>query len=144
MVYLPHIRKTAYYKLSSPWIGPCEVLKVNKDLTLTYKQLSAGFNKISQGAQGSAPFNRVKHWMGANSDASPALQALPSSHRPLLPASAVSDFTADVLKPKQPSPSLKPTPRDPKGLPLPPHVSSPPSPPVSNISKPNSLPTSTV
>ena len=59
--------------------------------------------------------------MGANSDASPALKAIPSTHRPLLPAQPRPPSSLPA-KPKQHPLILKPLTYDIAALPLPPHA----------------------
>ena len=87
MVYLPRLKKTAFSKLASPWIGPCQVLSVPSQFNVVYKLLPQGFNKDIQGHQGSAHITRVKPWHGANADAAHDLSSVTPMTSKLAPVS---------------------------------------------------------
>ena len=102
LVYRSAIRKGAYTKLNAPWVGPCKVVELRDEQHVKVELLKEGFTKLCSDFKGSVHVSRVKPWRGFN------------------PSSTTTFNNKSKL---EPTPiHYKPTPRDVKGAPLPPHA----------------------
>jgi transposase InsO family protein len=110
MVYIPAVRRAAFGKLDTPWIGPCEVTMVKSRFTYMCKLLQSGITqrRTTDYHQGTH-VSRMKLFKGANSTATPELQQLVPTGGSIVTKKLVTDIKKSLVY-------------DEFGVPKPPHL----------------------